>query len=132
MGWAYGPAAVIEVLDRVRGPFNVGLAAQAAAIGALAEPGWVEAGRAHNDRYRAVLTEGLHAAGIRVWPSEGNFVLADFGSPERAAAANAHLRGRGIIVRPVGGYGLPHCLRITVGTAEEVEAVIAAMAGFRG
>ncbi len=132
VGWAYGPKAVIDVLDRVRGPFNVGLAAQAAAIGALAEPGWVEAGRAHNERYRAVLTEGLAAAGIRVWPSEGNFVLADFASPERAAAANAHLRGRGIIVRPVGGYGLPHCLRITVGTAEEVEAVIAAMAGFRG
>ena len=47
-------------------------------------------------------------------------MLADFGTPERAEAADAFLRSRGIIVRPVGGYGLPHCLRITVGTAEEV------------
>ena len=132
VGWVYGPPAIIDVLHRVRGPFNVAMASQEAAIGALAEPGWVERGRTHNTRCRAILTEGLQAAGIRVWPSEGNFVLADFATPERAAAANAHLRARGIIVRPVGGYGLPHCLRITIGTEEEVAAVIAAMAGFHG
>ena len=132
VGWGYAPPAVIDVLNRVRGPFNVSAGGQAAAIAALAEPGWVEHGRAHNVEYRAVLTRGLEAAGIKVWPSDGNFVLADFGVPERAKAADAFLRTRGIIVRPVGGYGLPHCLRITVGTAEEVGQVVEAMSAFAG
>jgi len=130
IGWAYAPPAVIDVLNRVRAPFNVTLASQAAAIAALAEPGWVEKGRTHNREYRARLTRGLEAAGIKVWPSEGNFVLADFGTPGRAQAADGFLRSRGIIVRPVGAYGLPHCLRITVGLAEEVERVIETLTEF--
>jgi histidinol-phosphate aminotransferase len=124
IGWAYAPPAVVDVLNRVRSPFNVSIAAQAAAIAALKEPGWVEKGRAHNAEYRPKLAAGLQAAGIKVWPSEGNFVLADFVSVERAKAADAFMRKRGVITRPVGGYGLPHCLRITVGTAEEVGIVI--------
>jgi histidinol-phosphate aminotransferase len=130
IGWCYAPPEVVDVLNRVRGPFNVSVAAQAAAIAALAEPGWVERGRDHNAEWRPKLAAGLQAAGIEVWPSEGNFVLADFGTPALAEAADAFLRGRGIIVRGVGGYGLPHCLRITVGLAEEVEAVIAGLTAF--
>jgi len=90
----------------------------------------VEKGRAHNAEYRPKLAAGLQAAGIKVWPSEGNFVLADFATPERAKAADAFLRTRGVITRPVGGYGLPQCLRITVGTPEEVGIVIEAAAEF--
>jgi histidinol-phosphate aminotransferase len=130
VGWGYAPPAVIDVLNRVRSPFNVSIAAQAAAIAALAEPGWVEKGRAHNAEYRAKLAAGLQAAGIKVWPSEGNFVLADFATVERAKAADAFLRRRGAITRPVGGYGLPHCLRITVGTAEEVAIIIDTLTEF--
>ena len=130
LGWCYAPPAVVDVLNRVRSPFNVSIAAQAAAIAALAEPGWVEKGRAHNAEYRPKLAAGLQAAGIKVWPSEGNFVLADFATPERAKAADAFLRTRGVITRPVGGYGLPQCLRITVGTPEEVGIVIEAAAEF--
>jgi histidinol-phosphate aminotransferase len=130
IGWAYAPPAVIDVLNRVRAPFNVSIAAQAAAIAALAEPGWVETGRAHNAKARAALTESLQQVGIRVWPSEGNFVLADFETPERAGAADAYLRTRGIIVRALGGYDLPHCLRITVGTDEEVAMVAETLAAF--
>jgi len=130
IGWAYGPPAVIDVFNRVRAPFNVSIASQAAAIAALAEPGWVEKGRAHNREYRPKLAAGLEAAGIKVWPSEGNFVLADFGIAPRATAADAHLRRRGVIARPVGAYGLPQCLRITVGTAEEVQVVIDALGEF--
>jgi histidinol-phosphate aminotransferase len=130
IGWAYAPPAVVDVLNRVRGPFNVSIAAQAAGIAALAEPGWLETSRAHNAEYRDVMTARLQKAGIRVWPSEGNFVLADFETPHRAAAANAFLRQRGIIVRAVGGYGLPHCLRITIGTAEEVFLVADALDAF--
>ncbi len=132
IGWAYAPEAVIDVLHRVRAPFNVSAPAQAAAIAALAEPGWVEVGRKHNRTQRARLVNGLKAAGIRVWPSEANFVLADFATGERAQAADAFLRGRGIVVRAVGGYGLPQCLRITVGTEEEVGLVIDALGAFMG
>jgi histidinol-phosphate aminotransferase len=130
IGWCYAPPEVVNVLNRVRGPFNVSVAAQAAAIAALAEPGWVEKGRDHNAACRPKLAAGLSAAGIKVWPSEGNFVLADFGTPEVAEAADTFLRKRGVIVRGVRGYGLPHCLRITVGLTEEIEAVVAGLTAF--
>ncbi|MBV9252066.1 MAG: histidinol-phosphate transaminase [Acetobacteraceae bacterium] len=130
VGWCYAPPAVVDVLNRVRGPFNVSVAAQAAAIAALAEPGWVEKGRAHNAEWRRKLAAGLQAAMIKTWPSECNFVLADFGTADRANSADAFLRSRGIIVRKVGGYGLPHCLRITVGLADEVEAVVEGLTAF--
>jgi histidinol-phosphate aminotransferase len=130
LGWAYAPAHVIDVLNRVRNPFNTNAAAQAAGIAALAEAGWVEKCRAHNATWRAWLTERLRAAGIGVTPSEGNFILADFATPERARAADAHLRRHGIIVRAMGSYDLPSCLRITIGTEEECEAVAQALAHF--
>jgi histidinol-phosphate aminotransferase len=130
VGWCYAPPAIADVLNRVRAPFNVSVAAQAAAIAALAEPDWLERSRAHNVAYRAKLADALREAGIKVWPSECNFVLADFGATERADEANAFLRGRGLIVRAVKGYGLPHCLRITVGTEEEVALVSEALTAF--
>ncbi len=130
IGWCYAPPAIVDVLNRVRGPFNVSVAAQAAAIAALSEPGWVEMGRAHNAEYRPKLAAGIEASGLKVWPSQGNFVLVDLGTVEKANAADAFLRTNGIIVRKVGGYGLPHCLRVTVGTAEEVGLVVDGFAEF--
>jgi histidinol-phosphate aminotransferase len=130
LGWGYAPPAVVDLLHRVRGPFNVSVAAHDAGIAALAEPGWVEKSRAHNASERARVTAALTAAGITIYPSEANFVLADFITPEKAEAADAHLRGRGLIVRRVGGYGLPHCLRITVGLAEENDLIIEALRDF--
>ena len=128
LGWCYGPPAIIDVMNRVRGPFNVSLAAQEAGVAALAEPHWVEAGRAHNAAQRARLATALEALGIKIWPSEGNFLLADFGTPAAAEATDAALRRRGIIVRAMRAYDLPHCLRITVGTAEECDMVVEALA----
>ncbi len=130
IGWCYAPPVVVDVLNRVRGPFNVSVPAQAAAIAALTEPGWVEKGHTHNAEYRPKLAAGIEAAGLKVWPSQGNFVLVDLETPEAANAADAFLRTSGIIVRKVGGYGLPHCLRVTVGTAEEVGLVVDAFAEF--
>jgi histidinol-phosphate aminotransferase len=124
IGWCYAPPAVVDVLNRVRSPFNVSVAAEAAAIAALSEPGWVEAGCAHNAQYRPRLAAGIEAAGLKVWPSQANFVLVDLATTERANLADVFLRGRGIIVRKVAGYGLPHCLRVTVGTAEEVDLAV--------
>ena len=130
IGWCYAPVAVVDVLNRVRGTFNVSVLGQAAATAALDEPGWMEACKAHNTQYRAMLTDGLRAAGIKVWPSVGNFVLADFGTVEKANAADAFLRARGIIVRKVGAYGLSHCLRITIGTAEECGLLVEGLTAF--
>jgi histidinol-phosphate aminotransferase len=130
LGWAYAPAPVVDILGRVRGPFNVNAAAMAAGVAALAEPGWIEKSVAHNTAWRGKVSEALTAAGIRVWPSEGNFVLADFGAAEKARAADAALRARGLIVRAMGGYGLPQALRITIGTAEECTMVIEALTAF--
>ncbi len=130
IGWCYAPPSIVDVLHRVRSPFNVSVAAQAAAIAALGEPGWVEAGCAHNAEYRPKLAAGIEAAGLQVWPSEANFVLVDLETVDKANAADAFLRANGIIVRKVGGYGLPHCLRVTVGTAEECGLVVDAFGEF--
>ena len=107
------------------------LLAQKAAVGALGEAGWVERGRAHNTRAKAALSEALRRAGIAVGESHCNFILADFGSVERADAALAALKARGVIVRPMGSYGLGQGIRITIGTDEEcalVGDVLVAMA----
>jgi histidinol-phosphate aminotransferase len=130
LGWMYAPPAVIDVMNRVRGPFNVNAAAMAAGIGALAEPGWVKRSVAHNTEWRARLTAGLRQIGLTVHPSEANFILLDFVTPARAKAADAALRGRGLIVRAMAAYGLAQCLRISIGTAEECGLVIEAMTAF--
>ena len=96
IGWAYGPPAVIDVFNRVRAPFNISIAAQAAAIAALAEPGWVEKGRAHNNEYRAKLTDGLRAARIKVWPSRGQFRAGRFRHARASqGGGRVHARARG-------------------------------------
>jgi len=130
LGWCYAPAPVVDVLGRVRGPFNVNAAAMAAGVAALTEKGWIEASVAHNTEWRGKVAAALTAAGIKVWPSEGNFVLADFGTAEKARAADEALKTRGLIVRAMSGYGLPACLRITIGTAEECTMVIDALTAF--
>jgi histidinol-phosphate aminotransferase len=119
LGWAYAPPAIVDVLNRIRPPFNVNAMAALAGIAALAEPDWVPMSRAHNLQARTMLAARLRAAGILVYPSDVNFLLADFGSFQRAQAADAFLRRHGIIVRAVGAYALPSCLRITIGTDGE-------------
>ena len=132
LGWAYAPAAIVDVLNRLRAPFNINAAALAAGIAALAEPGWVEHGRTHNTVQRQRLAERLAASGLAVWPSQANFILVDLGSAGRAEAADRFLRTRGVIVRNVRSYGLPSCLRVSIGTAEEVDLVADLLGGFAG
>jgi histidinol-phosphate aminotransferase len=130
LGWAYAPAPIVDVLNRVRMPFNVSSAVAAAGMAALAEPDWLEKGRAHNTQARRRLTERLAQAGLKVHPAAANFVLVDFGSAERAVAADMFLRARGMIVRNVKSYGLPECLRITIGTDEECNLVAEGLSAF--
>ncbi len=131
LGWAYGPPAVIDVLNRLRMPFNVSGAAQAAGVAALADTAHTERAVAHNAAEKARIALVLTEAGITVPPSAGNFVLARFpGGADQAAAADAFLKSRGIIVRRMGAYGLPDSLRITVGLTEQMDAAAAAFSDF--
>lgn len=131
VGWAYAPPAICDVLNRVRGPFNLNAPALAAAVAALADTAWTEEARHHNDRWLPWLTSELRALGLNVLPSVGNFCLIEFGAaPKDAAAAFELLRAKGLILRPVGAYGLASFLRLTVGTEEENHRVIAAVKEF--
>ena len=132
LGWAYCPPTVADVLNRLRGPFNVSQAAQAAGVAAIKDRRHVERSRAHNARWCEWMIERLTALGLEPRPSAGNFVLVRFTeAPGRSAeAALAHLKKHGILVRAMGGYGLPDCLRITIGTEAETRAVVQALEGF--
>jgi histidinol-phosphate aminotransferase len=132
LGWAYCPPAVAAVLNRLRGPFNVSQAAQAAGVAAIGDRQHVARSRAHNARWLAWTTERLAALGFDPRPSAGNFLLVRFAeAPGRsAAAALDHLKKHGILVRAVAGYGLPDCLRITIGSESETRAVVQALADF--
>jgi len=132
MGWAYGPPAAIDVLNRLRGPFNTNAPAQAAALAALADRAHVAAAKAHNDRWLPWFSKRVAAAGFTPLPSAGNFVLVRFpaGPATNADAACAFLNARGIIPRKTGPYGLGDCLRITIGRADEMEIVADALDAF--
>jgi histidinol-phosphate aminotransferase len=130
LGWAYGPAQVIDALNRVRLPFNVPTPALLAGIAAIEDPVFVEASADHNERELARVDAALRAAGLKVTPSVANFVLAHFPAEKGAPAADAFLRSRGIIVRRMEGYGLPNALRISIGSASQNDALISALAEF--
>ena len=132
LGWAYCPPAVADVLNRVRSPFNVSAAAQAAGIAAVEDVEAFNRARAHNERWLPWFSERLAALGLRLTPSVANFVLARFPDDplKNADAAFAFLQSRGILTRKMGAYGLPQHLRITIGTGPEMETVAAALAEF--
>ena len=132
LGWAYCPAHVADVLNRIRGPFNVSTAAMAAGVAAIGDQKFVEAAVTHNEKWLSLLTSQLEALGLRVTPSVGNFVLIHFASKgeKTAAQADAYLIDHGIILRRMEAYGLPHCLRLTVGDEEANRAVVTALSDF--
>lgn len=124
LGWSYSSPEVADVLNRVRGPFNVSLQAQEVGIAALDDQAFIAASKAHNTKWRNWMTAELNTLGLKVYPSQGNFVLVEF--PD-AAATDAKLKENGIIIRRMEAYGLASCLRITIGTEAENKAVIAAL-----
>ena len=132
LGWAYCPPSIADVLNRIRGPFNVTAPTLAAGVAAVEDIAALARARAHNDRWLPWLSERLAALGLELTPSVGNFVLPRFPDEPRrnADAAFAFLQSRAIITRKMGGYGLPQHLRITIGTGEENEAVAATLAEF--
>lgn len=130
VGWAYGPAEVIDILNRVRMPFNVCLPGQPAAIEAVRDTAHLDASVEFNRVWRDELTASLSALGLDVVPSQTNFVLVGFPEegPKDAASANKFLMEAGFIVRALPP--LPHHLRISIGTEEQNRAVIALLTEF--
>src|SRR5690606_3665013 len=112
-------------------PFNVSVAGLDAATAAVGDEAHQQASRDLVQTWRPRLTQAIRGFGFEVLPSAGNFVLVLFKDEKRtAAAANDYLNAKGIIVRPVGGYGLPNGLRITIGTEDQNRAVIDALSEF--
>lgn len=128
LGWAHAPAAMIDVLNRVRSPFNVNAPALAAGIAAILDHGNVKTMRERNASERERVSGALRDLGYTVVPSVTNFILVHFGSA--AAQVNSYLTGKGLIVRDVVGYGLPEFLRISIGTEEENGLLIDAMSDY--
>ncbi|OLP62122.1 histidinol-phosphate transaminase [Xaviernesmea oryzae] len=132
VGWMYGPKAVIDVLNRVRGPFNLNALAIAAGAAAMRDRAFAEAAADFNMLWLGRLSAALTALGLKVTPSVTNFLLIHFPDVDgkRAPDADAFLTARGLILRGVAGYGLPNALRLTIGTEEANLAVIEALTAF--
>ncbi len=130
LGWAYAPKHVVDVLHRVRGPFNVSNPAIEAGVAAVQDVAFVKSTREFNNKWLAWMSAELSKLGLTVYPSIGNFVMIGFKNNETAAAANTFLMERGLIVRDVVAYGLPDCLRITIGLEEDNKAVVQALTDF--
>src|SRR5258708_7151445 len=134
LGWMYGPAAVIDAINRIRGPFNVNLPAIAAGIAAIEDNAHQEMSREHNSKWLPWVTDEIGKLGLKVTPSVANFVLIHFPQTKgrTAADANAFLTRRGLILRRVAAYHLPDALRMTVGSEEANRLVVEALAAFIG
>jgi histidinol-phosphate aminotransferase len=125
LGWMYGSPDIIDAMNRIRGPFNVSTAAMHAGVAALNDEAHLKTAIAHNRTWREWLTEHISALGFKVTPSKANFILIHFPANILSAdLADKYLISRGLILRRVDAYGLPDCLRLTVGSEEACRAVV--------
>jgi histidinol-phosphate aminotransferase len=132
LGWGFGPAHVIDALNRIRGPFNVSGMAIAAGIAAVRDREFVAKSVEHNEKWLPLVTQELEALGLTVTPSVGNFILIHFPDQDgkRAVDADTYLLERGCVLRLVGNYGLPNALRMSIGSEEANRAVIGHLKDF--
>ncbi|MDI9240122.1 histidinol-phosphate transaminase [Lysobacter sp. LF1] len=125
VGYLIGAPGLVAVMERLRESFNVNGPALAACEAALGDEAHLHWSCERNTEQRTALAAALRARGLRVYPSQTNFVLVHFGA--RTAQIEADLTARGVVLRPMGGYGLPECLRVTVGNADENRRLLAAL-----
>ncbi|MCP4070840.1 MAG: histidinol-phosphate transaminase [Hyphomicrobiales bacterium] len=131
IGWAYASAGIIDVLNRIRGPFNVNSSAIIAGAAAMRDSFHVQSAIAHNNKWLPWVSNELTKIGLKVTPSVGNFILIHFPDNKRSAeAADIALTKQGYILRAVTGYGFPNALRMTIGNEEENIAVVKILTGF--
>lgn len=131
VGWGYGPAEIIDVLNRIRGPFNLSSTALAAAEAAFGDTEYTNRCRTENTRLRAWLSGALAEVGVVSDMSCANFILARFTDRDEAEACDEFLKSRGLIVRRVTGYNLPNALRITIGDEDACRRVAATITDFK-
>jgi histidinol-phosphate aminotransferase len=134
LGWLYGPAHIVDALNRIRGPFNVNTPAMAAGIASMEDATHQEVSRAHNERWLAWLSAEIGKLGLTVTPSVANFLLIHFPSCKGRTAkeADEFLTARGLILRRLEAYKLPNALRLTVGGEEANRLVAGALTEFMG
>ena len=132
VGWGYGPKAIIDVLNRIRGPFNLSNTQLDVAEAAVRDQDYVTKCRSENSKMRHWLALALAELGVPSDTSMANFILARFASPEEAEACDLFLQSQGLLVRRVASYKLPHCLRITVGDEAGCRRVAHAIGQFTG
>lgn len=131
VGFGYAPPSVVAAMERIRAPFNINLPAQYAAIAALSDQAHIDASKAQVVNWRPRFYQAIRAMGYRVDVAAGNFVLIHFSDEAEAVRANTHLMTQGYIVRHVANYGLPSCLRVTIGNDAENEGFLRALGGFK-
>lgn len=132
VGWGYAQQGIIDVLNRIRGPFNLSVPALKAAEAAVHDRAFVDSYIAENARLRVWLADRLADFGVPSDPAQANFILARFADAAEAEACDAFLQSRGLIVRRVAGYNLPAALRITIGDEAACRKVAEAVAAFKG
>ncbi|HYD18334.1 MAG TPA: histidinol-phosphate transaminase [Patescibacteria group bacterium] len=130
LGWGYCSPEVAGVVNRVRGAFNVNAPAQAAGVAALSDSDFLKRTIEMTTTGRAYLAENIGALGFRVLPSVGNFLLVEFG--DKAEDIRLSLKDKGIFIRQMGAYNLPRHLRVTVGTADDNQRLVAALKAATG
>lgn len=132
IGWLYGPEHVVDVLNRIRGPFNLSAPSIAAGAAAVRDKDFVDEAVRHNDAWLSWTSEAIRELGLTVTPSVGNFILIHFPDTagRTAADADAFLVERGIVLRRVAAYGLPGALRMSIGDEEANRATVAALKAF--
>ena len=132
IGWGYCPQQIADLLRVVQQPNGITGPGQAAAVAAIADQTHIQRLRTRTLAIRDEFTQSLRTLGLNPCPSQGNFVLLALDSATAAVDADAHLRRHGIAVRGMNGYGLPNCLRITLGTEPQMERVVHTLKDWMG
>ncbi|MAZ76477.1 MAG: histidinol-phosphate transaminase [Micavibrio sp.] len=130
LGWGHASDEIIDILNRIRGPFNANRCAQAAGVAALNDDEFVQQSIEHNKKMLDWVSAELISLGLDVVPSQGNFVIVDFGDEERAEGCRLYLKEQNIFVRQIGGYGLPTYLRISIGLEDEMKLALEAICAY--
>ncbi len=132
IGWMFGPANIVDAVNRIRGPFNVSTPAMLAAVASLEDTAHTQMSKIHNEKWIHSLTEEIGKLGLKVTPSVGNFILIHFPTEKgkTAADADAFLTKRGLVLRMLTNYGLPDALRMTIGTEEANRLVLEGLRDF--
>src|SRR5215217_3431999 len=132
VGWMFGPAHIVDAVNRIRGPFNVSTPAMLAAVAAIEDTAHQQMSKAYTEKWRNWLTEEATKLGLTVTPSVANFVLIHFPleKGKTSADADAYLTKRGLVLRALNNYGLPHSLRMTIGTEEANRLVVDGLRDF--